>query len=108
MATLWIKNDNLVRLLDLVDQSGGNEATPSDVTSATVTAQIKNSTGENVGSAITLSYVTDTNSDYEGVAPDTLSLTHGEEYTVEVTADDGPDRRGFWVLRALALTRMVS
>jgi hypothetical protein len=103
----WVGNDNLIRLVDLVDQIGGDEATPAAVLTATVTAQIKNAAGTNVGTAITLAFVTGTNGDYEGVAADTLALVDGADYTVEVTADDGPNRRGFWVVEAKALKRLV-
>ena len=103
--TLWTGNDNLLRMTDLVDQLGGDEATPTPVTSATVTAQIKDNAGSNVGGAIALTYVAGTDSDYEGTAEDTLALTANEEYSVEITADDGPGRRAFWVVHAVARVR---
>ena len=102
---LWIGNDNLISLVDLVDQSGGDDATPTPVTTATVTAQIKDAAGANVGSAITLSYIVGTDSDYEGVAPDDLALTDNARYTVEVTADDGMNRKAVWSVAAVAAVR---
>lgn len=108
MAVLWIGNDNLIRVTDLVAQSGGDEAVAVNVTTATVTAQIKDSAAAAVGSPITLAYQAGTDGDYEGIAPDTLSLTAHANYTIEITADDGPNRRAFWLLQAVALYRTVS
>lgn len=104
----WVGNDNLVRVLNLVSQLGGDDAALVPVTSATITGQIKDTAGANVGSAITLSYVAGSDSDYEGLVSDVTALTDGTAYTLEVTADDGTDRLAFWVIEVLALARRVA
>ena len=83
---IYINEDNDVVL------SGVRESYSGDyVTSATVTADLKNQYGTAVASAVSLSYVSGTDGDYRGtIDKDSVaSLTAGEDYYVEVTVTAG-------------------
>lgn len=107
MITLYVGSDNLIRVVNLKDLSGGDDAPDSPVTTATISAQIKDSSGADIGPAISLSFVAGTNGDYEGIADDTLSLVANSGYTIEVTVDDGLGRHAFWTAQARAVTRAI-
>jgi hypothetical protein len=97
---LWISNDNLIRLLNLKDTSGGDDVAGTAVTTATVTAVVKDSADTTVDT-VSLTFQAGTNGDYEGILADTTSLTEGAKYSIEITADDGADRRGFWTMQGI-------
>lgn len=97
---IYLANDNLLQLFGLKD-----ERTNTFVSSATVTAQLKDAAGVAVGSPMTLTHVAGSNGDYAGIIPDTTALVAGASYTAEITADNGADQRGFWKLALLAVER---
>jgi hypothetical protein len=81
-AERWaISSDNLVTLTGLHDPVTGGW-----INDATVTAQLTDSDGTNVGSAITFSYRNASNGVYDGTVPNSLSLTDGDQYTLTITA----------------------
>lgn len=85
---LWILNDNTIEIAALTDSKTG-----AAITDATVTAQIKDSAGESVGSAVTMTHVSAGR--YSGDAPASLSLENEANYTAEVSASSS-GRDGFW------------
>lgn len=88
---VFVSNDNIVNLIGLQDSE-----TDVYVNTATVTAQVKDATDNNVGSSISLSFTSGSNGDYAGLIPDDLGLTKDAWYEIEVTANDGAGRLGFW------------
>ena len=108
MAVIFLGSDHLVRVLNLRAFMGGDDAIPTEVVTATVTAQVKDVNGVPVGSPIALTYQPGTNGDYEGVVPYTLSFVNHATYTIEIVADDGPGRRRLWVLEAEAQYDMAA
>lgn len=95
---LYLGNDNLIRLEDLRDATNGFL-----ITTATVTAQLKQLTGEDVGSLITMPHVV--GATYEGISPKAVTLVEDTKYLAEVTADDGVGRVGFWNPEVTAVKR---
>lgn len=81
----FINSDNLVQITGLK-----NVATDAFLNSATVTAQVKDAAGTNVGGAITFVYVAASDGDYNGSIPNAtaLLLTDGDPYTLEITIID--------------------
>ena len=96
----YIGSDVLARLSGLKDSSTGGW-----VNTATVTGQVKDQAGANVGGAITFSYLASSNGNYEGLLPDDLGLTEHVNYVLEVTADDGVGRKAFWKVAFVARDR---
>ena len=89
-------NSMLIRIADLKDQRGGDESSGTDVTTATISVQLKDLAGANVGSAFACTYVAGTDGDYEGIADKALGHVVNQEYVAEVTVTDGPGRDAFW------------
>jgi hypothetical protein len=78
------------------------------VNDATVVMTMKDSAGAAVSGAsgLSLTYVTGSNGLYQGTLPYTLTLTAGEDYTVEITGTSGAGARGFWVLSVDVVNRI--
>jgi len=93
MSVLLYKNDNLIEVDELKNEVSGNF-----ISTATVTAILKNSAGAQIGGAITLTYVASSNGKYQGNVPDDLAANLGDKITAEITADDGADKRAFWIV----------
>ena len=83
MQILYLSSDNLVRV-DLLK----NENTGQYVSDATVTMTLRDSDLAAVTDAedLSLSYVSGSNGRYHGTLPDSLSLTAGARYYLDVTA----------------------
>lgn len=85
-------NDQLLQLLDLTDK-----LTELAVTTATVTAVIKDEDDNPISGIPNPLTLTHAGSGiYRGIVPDDATLSHGQRIIVEITADDGTDRKGFW------------
>ena len=98
-----IGNDNNVTL-----DGVKNGATNTFLNSATVTMTLKDSADANVSGEswpVTMAYVASSDGIYRGTLRDTLSLTHGAPYTLEMTVDAGADLLGLFQKPILALRR---
>jgi len=86
MIVINIGSDNLIRVDELT-----NEATDEYVNDATVTMTLRDSDLEVVSGAqsLSLTYVAASNGRYHGALPDTLSLTAGSLYFLDVTTVSG-------------------
>ncbi len=104
-VSLFVGNDNWIYVDGLVSKSLSGDTFEN---SATVTAQVKDLSGANIGSAVTLSYIAASNGDYEGTIPDTLAITAGVVYQVEVTADAGAGKKAVWTEKVPAQTRVFA
>jgi hypothetical protein len=84
---IYRDNDNLIRVTGLRDISASGDY----LNAATVTANLYDDDGNLVSQSggITLSYVSGSTGDYEGVLQSTESLTVGDEYKLEIDADEG-------------------
>ncbi len=76
---------------NLVVHTVRDAATAVYLDDATVTAVLKDSTGAVVSGAgsLTGAYQASTNGEYHIVIPDSLSLTEGDQYTLEITTVSG-------------------
>lgn len=81
--TLFYNNDNLIQILGLVD-----ELTGTFVNSATANCQIVDDQQNNIGSAVSLSYVANSNGNYQGIVPaaTTNAMSVGVGYRAVITA----------------------
>lgn len=82
-------SDNNVFLNCLVENVTG-----ASITTATVTARLLDSADAELSGVswpVSMPHVSDGN--YRGLVPDTLSVEVGQVITIEVTADDGADRK---------------
>ena len=86
MILLAIGSDNLVELEGLK-----NEQTGAYVNTATVSMVLRNAALELISGeeAISLGYVLESNGDYKGTLPSSLTLTSGARYFLDVTATVG-------------------
>lgn len=96
---IYLANDTLLVLDGLLNAVSGNYAN-----SATVVAQVKTSDGVDVGSPITLAYVTASSGKYEGLLDDTVITARGR-YVVVIDADAGGGLNAHWEIPATALVR---
>lgn len=99
-ASLWVSNDNLLQVGTTVNKLT-DKATGSVISGATVTATVKTTTGGVVSGAtgVTLSETTTTGI-YTGTIGSSASISEGETYEVEVSAEGGGNQTGFWTLQA--------
>lgn len=82
MNTVFIGTDNLVQIDELENESSGsyiNDAT------ATMTLYDSDFTAVTDAEGLALSYVSGSNGKYEGTLPDTLVLTPGDIYFLDIT-----------------------
>lgn len=103
-ATLYVSNDTLVRVQGLRNASLSASGYVND---ATMTATVVDSTGDEVSGQswpLTLSYVSDSDGNYEGTIQDTAEITAGSSYTIKVTANKS-GLKGYWELPATARAR---
>ena len=100
---LFVGNDNLIELL------GFRKAVDSSyLNSATVTANLYEADKTTlVAGPLTMTYVAASNGDYRGNIADTVSLTAGKQYHLEVSADGGTDLQGKWVGPIIAEDRDI-
>jgi hypothetical protein len=83
MIPIYISSSNPVEVAGLKDKTTG-----SYVNSATVTFTLKNSANAAVSgaTAVAMTYVVASNGKYQGTLPNTVSLTEGAKYWLEITA----------------------
>jgi len=79
---LYINEDIVVILSNLL-----NTITQEYDNGATVSAQLTNAVGVNIGTAVTMSYVASSNGKYRGIIPDSSTSTLTDEliYYLEIT-----------------------
>lgn len=108
MSHIYIGNDNIIWLLGLTNMVTGNA-----ITNATVTAQIKDRAGTNVGSIIAFSShgsiaiegTTYPSGNYRGVVEEDVDLDRGGHYVVHIDADAGGDLKAHWEVPLHAMVR---
>lgn len=102
MEIILRSNDNVIEIKDLK-----NKATGSYLNSATVTFTLKDSSGNTVSGADTVSmtYVSSSDGVYRGTLADTVSLTQNALYTCEITINAGAGLQGFIITSAIARDR---
>lgn len=100
--TIYRLNDNLVSNPTPMTRSSSG----AYVNDATVTMTLKDSSDVAVSgaSALPMSYVTDSNGLYQGTLPNTLSLTAGATYTLEISATSG-STVAFWAISVSVVNR---
>ena len=101
---LYDGNDHIVEVRGLK-----NVATGEYINDATVQATLKDSEDANVSGQswpTTLSYVTGSNGKYRATLEDGLSLTVGDRYTAEITADGGDGLKAKWSVDLLCKARI--
>lgn len=99
---LYVGNDNLIELGSLVTADDG-----VTVSGATVSATLKHTDGTEVAGQTWPETMAEASSgNYEGLVRDTAVLKAGEEYRLEIIADDGVDKRGQWVIPVRAVYRI--
>lgn len=96
---IYIGNDNLITVDKLQ-----NAATEAYITSGTVTAQLEQEDGTDIGSLITLSYVS-VSGKWRGTIQDTVSLTAQDSIRVVIDVDAGSGLIGHWEVPATVLIR---
>jgi hypothetical protein len=89
---LFVENDNLLQLIGLIDQSSG-----AFLNAATVEGNILDRSGVVVVGPITMTYVANSNGNYQGVVPSTAGLTVSHGYRAKVVATQS-GATGTWFL----------
>ena len=100
---LYMDNDNLLSVTGLKNASSG-----SYMNDATVTATLVDSTGTTVTGQtfpVTLSYVADTDGNYQATLDDALSLTEGSVYTATISATTSSGLTASWEVAMKAIKR---
>ena len=102
MKAFYNLNDNLVRIEGLRDASAGG----AYLNAATVTATLNDPSGDPItgATAIGMSYVSNSEGDYEGVLQSTISVTDGLKYTLVIDAVQG-GAVGHWEVKVEVVTR---
>jgi len=90
MMNISISSDNLVQVDELT-----NEQTDAYVNDATITMTLRNSSLTAISGAEDLSvgYVAASDGRYQGLLPDTLTLTAGSQYYLDVSITSGSLKR---------------
>lgn len=103
MEALLVANDNLLTVDYLRDV---RDADGTYITTGTVTAQVKTRAGANVGSLVTLTFVSaSTTGTWQGVIEDDVAIVAGTPYVVVVDIAASGDRIGHVELETFAATR---
>ncbi len=100
---IYDKNDNLLELDALKDALTG-----SFLNAATVTVTVVDKDGTNVVGQTwptSMGYVAASDGKYRAVLEDVMTLTVGEMYFAQITADAGSGKKGYWVLPIAARER---
>ena len=105
---IFINNDNLIILKDLYDPfatAGAGEY----ISTGTVTAQLKDTAGTNIGGAITMAYYAARGGVaghyWIGIIEEDAALVLGDDVDVDVTATASTDRVGRWLQRHRVVRR---
>lgn len=101
---LYIGNSLDVKITGLSDSDG------EYIDNATCSVTLKDAEGTVVtgASGLSMAYITDSDGDYLGVLPSTLSLTVDDTYYLEVTATSDDVGVGFWRVELVAKYRKAS
>ena len=100
---LYIDNDNLLSVTGLKNASSG-----SYMNDATVTATLADLDGNAVSGQtfpVTLSYVADTDGNYQATLEDALSLTEGSVYKATISATTSSGLTASWEVAMKAIKR---
>lgn len=108
MAHVYVGNDNIAWLLGLT-----NSTTDEAINDATVTGQVRERGGEDVGSPLTFSPhgsiaiegTTYPAGNYRATLEEDLALERGDHYVLEIDADAGGDLKGHWEIDLHAQVR---
>lgn len=97
-SAVWaVGADTLVR----VDQLRDLASPLQYLNAATVTGQLSDSSGADVGGSISFGYVSGSDGRYDGTLPNTLVLTDGDQYTLTITASNA-GLTGIWKITRTA------
>lgn len=102
MPAIYVANDNLLTVDLLRDE---RDAAGVYITTGTVSAQIKDMAGANVGGAITLSYVAASNGKWQGVIEDDVAIVANTRYVLHLDIAASSDRVAHLEIPATALRR---
>lgn len=104
LADHWNIGSTELLMLDLLR----DELTGDWIDDATVAAQVTDGDGDNVGGAITMSYIAGTNGKYAGSIPASVTgaMTAGAQYTATITATGGAGT-GVWKITKAARQRAI-
>jgi hypothetical protein len=94
VAFIYYKNDMLLEVSDLE-----NETTGLNINNATVTVTLVDSTGANVVGDVwpkAMTYVTGSNGIYQVNLLNTMTLIKGARYTAQIAANGGAGLVGYW------------
>lgn len=81
---IYVNSDTLIELSGLV-----RSATGSYVNDATATMTLKDADEKVIASGVSMPYVDGSNGKYQGTLQNTLSVTAGNKYFLEITATRG-------------------
>lgn len=100
---VYVGNDHLLIVDGLaIEAADGTTATTA---SATVTAQLKDSDGDAIGSPVSLSYVAASAGRYVGNLEEDVAWVVGEQFVAHIDADAGSDRKAHWEIPLEVLVR---
>lgn len=98
-------NSNLLKITGLTNARTG--AVVTDLSGVTVTAVLlpQGSAVPVTGGSLTLAFIAASQGDWQATFPNTVGVTLGAAYRVELTADGGASLTGKWVLSVKVLER---
>jgi hypothetical protein len=105
MANIYLSNDNLLSIEGLKNSSSG-----SFMNAATVTVTLKDSGGTSVSGQtfpVTLSYIAQTNGNYQATLENTLSMVEDSIYTATIAATSSGGLYATWDFNLTATKRVV-
>ena len=105
MIEFYLDNDNLLSVTGLKNASSG-----SYMNDAVVTATLKDNAGTLVTGQTfptTLSYMADTNGNYQATLQDTLNIIESTIYTAEITATSASGLVANWSMDLTATKRIA-
>jgi hypothetical protein len=92
--TIYLNNDNLVSLLGLID-----EATGDYLDAATVSVTLTDNQGNTQQGPVTMTYVSGSNGNYQGILPASSTLNVGVGYRAAIAVSNAsPAGTGQWYL----------
>lgn len=101
---VYVGNDHLLIVDGLAIEAADGTSTYAN-TGTTVSAQLKDSDGDSIGSAITCTYVTASNGRYVGNLEEDVAWVVGEQFIAHIDADAGSDRKAHWEIPLEVLVR---
>jgi len=100
---VYVGNDHLLIVDGLAIEAA--DGTSAYANAATVTAQLKDSDNDSIGSPITCTYVTASNGRYVGNLEEDVAWVVGEQFVAHIDADAGSDRKAHWEIPLEVLVR---